>query len=68
MSSEDPIKPDADEDYWQSIRRPEYLDPLHPLYGLDFRKPEPDSLTLARQQYVEKQARIAAVKQANKGR
>lgn len=66
MSSEDPIRPEADEDYWQREPRPEYLDPFHPLYGLNFCKPGPDALTLARQQYAEKQARIQAIKDERK--
>lgn len=60
--SDDPIRPIADEDYWLEKPRPEYLDPDHALFGLNFCKPPMDALTLARQQYAEKQARIAAMR------
>jgi len=66
MSDDEPIRPEADEDYWLDKPRPEYLDKHHPLFGLNFCKPAPDALTLARQEYREKQARIAAMKAARK--
>ena len=62
MSDEDPIRPEGDEGYWQAERRWEYLHPDHDLFGLDFRKPKPSALEIARQQHKDRLALIEAMK------